>query len=253
MFANVRKKQGGEIRAAFIPRDDNYLILSADYSQIELRIMAELSGDKGLMDAFLQGADIHAATAAKIYKVDPSQVTPAMRDKAKMVYFGIPYGISAFGLQQRIDISRSEASELINNYFDKYPGVREHIDRTIQFARDNGYVATATGRRRYIRDTNSRNQGLRSAAERLAMNSPLQGTAADLLKLAMIKVYHALKDGGFKTKLLLTVHDEMVFDLNRSEQATVVPLIVECMRNALDMKVPIVVETGVGQNWFDAK
>ncbi len=248
----VRKERGREIRAAFIPRDENYLILSADYSQIELRIMAELSRDAGLMEAFLQAADIHAATAAKIYKVDPSQVTPPMRDKAKMVNFGIPYGISAFGLQQRIDISRSEANELIRNYFEKYPGVREYIDRTIQFARDNGYVVTATGRRRYLRDINSRNNGLRSAAERLAMNSPLQGTAADLLKLAMIKVHHALKSGGFKTKMLLTVHDEIVFDLHKSEQATAVPLIVECMRTALDMKVPILVETGIGPNWFAA-
>lgn len=249
----VRKERGREIRAAFIPRDENYLILSADYSQIELRIMAELSGDEGLIEAFMQGADIHNATAAKIFKVDPSQVTSAMRDKAKMVNFGIPYGISAFGLQQRIDISRGEASGLIHNYFEKYPGVRAYIDRTIEFARENGYVATATGRRRYVRDINSRNQGLRSAAERLAMNSPLQGTAADLLKLAMIKVHHALKSGGYQTKMLLTVHDEIVFDLHKSEQATVVPLIVECMATALPLKVPILVETGIGKNWFEAK
>ncbi len=249
----VRKERGREIRAAFIPRDENYLILSADYSQIELRIMAELSGDAGLMEAFDQGADIHTSTAAKIYKVDPADVTSAMRDKAKMVNFGIPYGISAFGLQQRIDITRGEANELINNYFEKYPGVREYIDRTILFARDNGYVSTITGRRRYIRDINSRNNGLRSAAERLAMNSPLQGTAADLLKLAMIKVHRVLKEGNFKTKMLLTVHDEIVFDLHKSEQSTAVPLIVDSMRTALPVRVPILVETGIGPNWFDAK
>lgn len=249
----VRKERGREIRAAFIPRDEDYLILSADYSQIELRIMAELSGDEGLMEAFVHGADIHASTAAKIFKVDPSEVTPAMRDKAKMVNFGIPYGISAFGLQQRIDISRGEAQELIDNYFEKYPGVRGYIDRTIKFAQDNGYVVTATGRRRYLRDINSRNHGLRNAAERLAMNSPLQGTAADLLKLAMIKVHRALKARGLKTKMLLTVHDEIVFDLHKQEHDTAIPLIVECMTTALPLRVPIVVETGVGANWLDAK
>jgi DNA polymerase-1 len=249
----IRKERGREIRAAFIPRDENYLILSADYSQIELRIMAELSGDEGLMEAFVQGADIHNSTAAKIYKVNPDQVTPAMRDKAKMVNFGIPYGISAFGLQQRIDISRAEATELIDNYFEKYPGVRAYIDKTIAFCRENGFVETITGRKRFIRDINSRNQGLKSAAERLAMNSPLQGTAADLLKLAMIKVHQALRDGGFQTKMLLTVHDEIVFDLHKSEQESATALIVECMTTALPLHVPIVVETGVGINWLEAK
>lgn len=249
----IRKERGREIRAAFIPRDENYLILSADYSQIELRIMAELSGDEGLMEAFVQGADIHNSTAAKIYKVNPDQVTPAMRDKAKMVNFGIPYGISAFGLQQRIDISRAEATELIDNYFEKYPGVRAYIDKTIEFCRENGFVETITGRKRFIRDINSRNQGLKSAAERLAMNSPLQGTAADLLKLAMIKVHKALRDGGFKTKMLLTVHDEIVFDLHKSEKDSATALIVECMTTALPLRVPIVVETGIGENWLKAK
>jgi DNA polymerase-1 len=249
----VRKERGREIRAAFIPRDKDYSILSADYSQIELRIMAELSGDEGLMEAFDQGADIHTTTAAKIYKVEPDQVTSAMRDKAKMVNFGIPYGISAFGLQQRIDISRGEANDLIRSYFEKYPGVRAYIDRTIESCREKGYVETLMGRRRYIRDINSRNQGLRSAAERLAMNSPLQGTAADLLKLAMIKVHQALRDGGFRTKMLLTVHDEIVFDLHKSEQETAVPLIVACMTTALPLRVPLRVETGIGPNWFEAK
>ncbi len=249
----IRKERGREIRAAFVPRDENYLILSADYSQIELRIMAELSGDEGLMEAFSQGADIHRATAAKIFHVAPDAVTPAMRDKAKMVNFGIPYGISAFGLQQRIDISRGEASELINNYFEKYPGVRTYINRTIEACREKGFVETLMGRRRYIRDINSRNQGLRSAAERLAMNSPLQGTAADLLKLAMIKVHRGLRERGFRTKMLLTVHDEIVFDLHKSEQDSAVPLIVDCMTRALPLKVPLRVDTGVGRNWFEAK
>ncbi len=248
----VRKERGREIRAAFVPRDDDYLILSADYSQIELRIMAELSGDAAMIDAFSQGIDIHAVTAAKVFKVEPDQVTRDMRDKAKAVNFGIIYGISAFGLQQRLNIPRAEANDLIQNYFEKYPAVREYIDRTIEACREKGFVQTATGRRRYIRDINSRNFTLRSAAERLAMNSPLQGTAADLLKLAMIKVHRALKEGSYQTKMLLTVHDEIVFDLHRSEEETAVPLIVECMKTALPMRVSIVVETGTGKNWLEA-
>jgi DNA polymerase-1 len=248
----VRKERGREIRAAFVPRDDDYLILSADYSQIELRIMAELSGDEGMIEAFTQGLDIHTATAAKVFKVPTESVTREMRDKAKTVNFGIIYGISAFGLQQRLNIPRAEANELIDNYFEKYPGVRRYIDRTLESCRQLGYVQTATGRRRYIRDINSRNFTLRSAAERLAMNSPLQGTAADLLKLAMIQVHRALKAGAFKTKMLLTVHDEIVFDMHRSEQQTVIPRIVECMRTALPMRVPIVVETGTGKNLLEA-
>jgi len=248
----IRKQRGKEIRAAFIPRSDEFQILSADYSQIELRIMAHLSRDPGMMDAFVDGTDIHAVTASKVYKVDITDVTREMRDKAKTVNFGIIYGISAFGLQQRLNIPRKEANELIENYFEKYPGVKTYIDRTIEFARENGYVSTQTGRRRYIRDINSRNYSLRSAAERLAMNSPIQGTAADMLKLAMIKVHRVLKDGGFKTMMLLTVHDEIVFDMDREEETTVKPLIQSAMVGALDMDVPIVVEMGVGNNWLEA-
>ncbi len=248
----VRKERGREIRAAFVPRNEEYLILSADYSQIELRIMAELSGDEAMLQAFRSGLDIHAATASKVFKVPLDQVTREMRDKSKAVNFGIIYGISSFGLQQRLDIPRQEAADLIENYFAQYPGVRAYIDRTVQCARDQGYVQTVTGRRRAIRDINSRNHTLRSAAERLAMNSPLQGTAADLLKLAMIQVHRALRQGNFQTKMLLTVHDEIVFDLHRSEQETVIPVIVEAMQTALPMRVPIVVETGVGENWLAA-
>jgi DNA polymerase-1 len=175
-----------------------------------------------------------------------------MRDKAKTVNFGIIYGISAFGLQQRLNIPRSEASELINNYFEKYPGVRAYIDRTIALAKDQGYVATRTGRRRYIRDINSRSRTVVAAAERLAMNSPIQGTAADILKLAMIKVYRALREGGFETKMVLTVHDEIVFDMFRKEQQAVMPIIQQAMTSALPMSVPIVVEMGVGSNWLEA-
>lgn len=248
----IRKERGREIRAAFVPRDDDYLILSADYSQIELRIMAELSQDEGMMEAFQTGTDIHATTASKVYKVDFEDVTREMRDKAKTVNFGIIYGISAFGLQQRLNIPRKEANDLIKNYYEKYPGVQAYIDKTIEFAKEAGYVTTQSGRRRYLRDINSRNHSLRRAAERLAMNSPIQGTAADMLKLAMIKVFNALRDGGFQTKMLLTVHDEIVFDLHKDEEETAPPLIVECMKTALPMKVPIDVEYGIGQNWLEA-
>ncbi|QDV68764.1 DNA polymerase I [Rosistilla carotiformis] len=248
----IRKARGKEIRAAFVPRDDDYLILSADYSQIELRIMAELSQDAGMIEAFTSGEDIHTVTASKVYKVDLADVTREMRDKAKTVNFGILYGISAFGLQQRLNIPRGEASALIDNYFEKYPGVQTYIDATIAFAKEHGYVVTKTGRRRYLRDITSRNHSARTASERLAMNSPIQGTAADMLKLAMIKVHAALKAADMKTKMLLTVHDEIVFDLHKSEQESAVPLIEEAMRTAFPMSVPIVVETGVGKNWLEA-
>jgi DNA polymerase-1 len=248
----IRKERGRDIRAAFVPRDDDHLLLSADYSQIELRVMAELCGDESMMQAFVDGDDIHTITASKVYKVNVEDVTREMRDKAKTVNFGIIYGISAFGLQQRLNIPRGEASELIKNYFEKYPGVQRYIDETIALAKENGYVATQSGRRRYIRDINSRSRTVAAAAERLAMNSPIQGTAADMLKLAMIRVHQALRVGGFKTKMVLTVHDEIVFDMLKSEQQAVMPVIEEAMKTALPMKVPIVVEMGVGENWLQA-
>jgi DNA polymerase I len=248
----VRKQRGREIRAAFVPRDENHLLLSADYSQIELRIIAALSGDAAMLDAFAQGADVHRVTAAKVYGVALDDVTREMRDKAKMVNFGIIYGISAFGLQQRLNIPRGEATELIEGYFKQYPGVQVWIDETIEFAKKHGYVQTQTGRRRYLRDIDSRNKSLAKAAERLAMNSPIQGTAADMLKLAMIKVFHALRDGGFHTKMLLTVHDEIVFDMVKSEQADVMPVIEDAMQTAMPIAVPIEVEMGVGANWLEA-
>ncbi|HBE71853.1 MAG TPA: DNA polymerase I [Planctomycetaceae bacterium] len=248
----IRKARGREIRAAFVPRSDEFLLLSADYSQVELRIMADLSGDPGMIEAFQNDEDIHAITAAKVFKVDLNDVTRQMRDKAKTVNFGILYGISAFGLQQRLNIPRFEASELISNYFEKYPMVRQYIDETIAFAKEEGYVKTQTGRRRYLRDINSRSRAVASTAERLAMNSPIQGTAADILKLAMISVHEMLTTGGYRTKMLLTVHDEIVFDLHREEQQELVPEIVRRMSSVLDMKVPLKVETGVGNNWLEA-
>lgn len=248
----IRKARGREIRAAFVPRSGDFLLLSADYSQVELRIMADLSGDPGMIEAFQNDEDIHAITAAKVFKVDLEDVTREMRDKAKTVNFGILYGISAFGLQQRLNIPRFEASELISNYFEKYPMVRKYIDDTIEFAKAEGYVKTQTGRRRYLRDINSRSRAVASTAERLAMNSPIQGTAADILKLAMISVHELLTGGSYRTRMLLTVHDEIVFDLHREEQEELVPLIAERMSSVLDMKVPLKVETGVGNNWLEA-
>ena len=248
----VRKERGKDIRAAFVPRDDQHLILSADYSQIELRVMAELSGDQGMLEAFQNGEDIHTVTASKVYKVEVDEVTREMRDKAKTVNFGIIYGISAFGLQQRLNIPRHEAAELIENYFEKYPGVQAYIDSTIGFAKENGFVATTTGRRRYIRDINSKSRNVVNAAERLAMNSPIQGTAADMLKIAMIRTHKALIEGGFSTKMVLTVHDEIVFDMAIAEQSRVMPVIEASMKTTLPMRVPIEVELGVGRNWLEA-
>lgn len=248
----VRKERGREIRAAFVPRDDDHLLLAADYSQIELRIMAELSGDEAMKQAFMEGTDIHSVTASRVYGVDFDDVTREMRDKAKMVNFGIIYGISAFGLQQRLNIPRAEANELIDGYFDKYPGVQKWIDATIEQAKADGYVQTQTGRRRYLRDINSRSASLANAAKRLAQNTPVQGTAADMLKLAMIKVHAALAAGDFQTKMLLTVHDEIVFDMLRSEEDRVKPVIEQAMKEALPMSVPVVVELGTGENWLQA-
>lgn len=248
----IRKQRGREIRAAFVPRSDDYLILSADYSQIELRVMADLSGDPAMIDAFRNNVDIHAVTAAKVYGVPVGLVTREMRNKAKTVNFGIIYGISAFGLQQRLNIPRAEAAGLIRNYFIEYPEVKNYIDATIQFARQHGYVQTRTGRRRYLRDINSRSRTAVAAAERLAMNSPIQGTAADILKLAMIRVHQALRAGKFMTKMLLTVHDEIVFDLYKNEQDEVRPVIEQAMAGAFEMRVPLVVEMGCGENWLAA-
>jgi DNA polymerase-1 len=248
----VRKERGREIRAAFVPRDEDHLILSADYSQVELRIMAALSGDEGMLEAFHSKTDIHTATAAKVYKVGLDEVDREMRSKAKMVNFGILYGISAFGLQQRLNIPRREASELIDNYYENHPAVQAYIDKTIAFAEEHGYVKTQTGRRRELRDINSRSKTIKNQAERLAMNSPIQGTAADMLKLAMIKVHHALREGDFKTKMLLTVHDELVFDMHKAEAETVMPVIEEAMKTALPLDCPIEVEMGTGANWLEA-
>lgn len=248
----IRTEMGRQIRKAFVPRNDEYLLLAADYSQIELRVAAELSRDEGMMATFVEGEDIHSATAMKIYNVDADGVTSEMRRRAKTVNFGIIYGISAFGLGERLNISRAQAQELIDAYFEKFPGTVKYMEDTVKFAEEHGFVETLSGRRRYLRDINSRNKTTKRGEERNAINSRIQGTAADMIKLAMSKIQNTLRENNFKTLMLLQVHDELVFDLHKSEEDTVPPIIAECMRTALPMTVPIEVEIGIGENWLEA-
>lgn len=248
----IRTEQGKEIRKAFVPRDKDHLLLSADYSQIELRVIASISQETAMIEAFKSGVDIHTATAAKVYGVFLEMVTPEMRRKAKMVNFGIAYGISAFGLSQRLGIPRKEAAEIIDHYFGQYPAISRYMTSTIEFARSHGYVETVTGRRRYIRDIQSANATVRSAAERNAINAPIQGTAADMIKLAMVNIHRELRTRNLKTRMILQVHDELVFDLLREEQAEVMALVEEKMRTAIPLAVPIVVEMGAGNTWLEA-
>ncbi len=248
----IRTERGREVRKAFVPRNENFTLVSADYSQIELRIIAELSGDEGMIGAFHGGHDIHSATAAKVYEVPLEEVTGDMRRNAKMVNFGIIYGISAFGLSERLNIPRKEASGIIDNYFNQYPKVKLYMDQSIVNARTKGYVETIMGRRRYLRDINSANATVRGFAERNAINAPIQGSAADMIKIAMIHIHNDLKKMNFKTKMLLQVHDELVFDVPLEELESVQPVILERMRNAIPMKVPIEVGIGHGKNWLEA-
>jgi DNA polymerase-1 len=248
----IRRERGQEIRKAFIPRGKDYKLLSADYSQIELRIIASISKEAAMIEAFKTGADIHTATAAKVYGVFPEMVTAEMRRKAKMVNYGIAYGISAFGLAQRLSIPRKEAAEIIDNYFKQFPGIRRYMDETIQFARDKGYVETVTGRRRYLRDVRSSNSTVRGSAERNAINAPIQGTAADMIKIAMVHIHNELRRRNLKTKMLLQVHDELVFDLYAPEEPEVRALVEEKMRDAIPLAVTVDVEMGVGENWLEA-
>ncbi|MGA0332744.1 MAG: DNA polymerase I [Kiritimatiellia bacterium] len=248
----IRTERGKEIRRAFVARGGDFELLAADYSQIELRLMAHLSGDEGMCEAFRRGQDIHAATAAGVYGVPLEEVTGDMRRKAKMVNFGIIYGISAFGLSQRLAIPREEASDIIKAYFAKYPGVKRFMDRIVEDCRARGYVETMAGRRRKIRDIDSKNQTLRQAAERTAINSPIQGSAADMIKKAMISIDRLLDEGGFRTRLLLQVHDELVFDLHREEADSLLPRIQSAMENALPLSIPVEVEMGRGLNWLEA-
>src|SRR5262249_42322375 len=230
----IRTERGQEIRKAFVPRNEEYLLLSADYSQIELRIIAALSREAGLLEAFKTGVDVHTATAAKVYGLPLDLVTPEMRRKAKMVNYGIAYGISAFGLAQRLGIPRKEGAVIIEQYFKQFPRIRHFMDDTIAFARKHGYVETVTGRRRYIRDITSLNNTVRGGAERNAINAPIQGTAADMIKLAMINIHRELTRRNLKTRMLLQVHDELVFDLFPSEENEVRPIIEEKMKGAIE-------------------
>lgn len=248
----IRTERGQQVRKAFIPRDKDHVLFSADYSQIELRIIAALSNDDGMISAFRQKQDIHTATASKVFGVAPGEVDRNMRSKAKAVNFGIAYGQTAFGLGQGLGISRTEAQEIINNYFKEFPGIKRYMDEAIAFARENGYAKTMLGRRRYLKDITSGNQTVRGFAERNAINMPIQGTAADMIKVAMVRIHEAMKKGKMRSKMILQVHDELVFDVPKDELSDLKPLVTELMENALDIGIPVVVESGAGENWLEA-
>ena len=248
----IRSRLGQEIRKAFVPRDDGFALLSADYSQIELRVIAALSRETTMIEALKSGADIHVATAARVFGVPQNEVTLEMRERCKMVNYGIAYGMSAFGLAQRLGIPRREAAAIIAHYFAQFPGIRKYMTDTIEFARRHGYVETITGRRRYLRDIGSSNATTRNAAERLAINTPIQGTAADMIKLAMIQIHRDLVARRLESRMILQVHDELVFDLYQPEKEEVMALVEERMKTAIALEVPIVVEMGVGNNWLEA-
>jgi DNA polymerase I len=250
----VRTERGREIRKAFVPRDEDHILLSADYSQIELRIVAAISGDPAMCEAFRLGKDIHTATAAKVYGIEEDAVTKEMRYKAKSVNFGIIYGQGAFGLADNLGISRTEAKTIIDNYKKQFGNIQRYMDDTINYAREHGYVTTLMGRKRWLKDINSSNFTVRGFAERNAINSPIQGTAADMIKMAMIKVHEEFKKQGFRSKMVLQVHDELVFDAYREEAEIIKPIILECMKSALPLPngVPVEAEIGGGLNWLEA-
>lgn len=248
----IRTEKGRQIRSAFVPRSKEYLFMSADYSQIELRIAASFAKDETMIEAFRNKRDIHATTAAKVFKVALEKVTPDMRRKAKEVNFGILYGSTAFGLSQNLGITRTEASEIIESYFTEFSAIKRYMDDSINFARDKEYVETILGRRRYLRDINSRNITTRGFAERNAINAPIQGSAADIIKIAMILIHKWLEREKLKTKMTMQVHDELVFDLHKDEQDIVKPKVMELMRSAVILEVPMEVEVGIGENWLEA-
>jgi len=248
----IRTEKGREIRKAFVPRNENFILLSADYSQIELRIVASISGDQSMIADFQSGLDIHTATASKIYHIHPDQVSKEMRRNAKAVNFGIIYGMSAFGLSERLNISRKEGSEVIRQYFEQYPGIRTYMHSTIAFAKSHGYVETMMKRRRYLRDINSGNATVRGFSERNAINAPIQGTAADMIKIAMIDIHRELEQRKMKSKMILQVHDELVFDVLKKEEQEVKEMVMKGMQNALKLEVPVIVEMNTGKNWLEA-
>ena len=248
----VRDDMGRRIRKAFIPSDDDHLLLSADYSQVELRLMAHLSGDESLISAFEHGEDIHAATAAKLFNKTLDEVTSEERRRAKTANFGIIYGISAFGLSQRLEIPRKEAKEIIDGYFASYPGVKKYMDNVVEKAKEEGFVSTIFGRRRYLNDIASHNAIARGLAERNAVNAPIQGSAADIMKIAMINVHRRFAAEGIRSRVILQVHDELVVDMLRSEQERVTAIVTECMESAAQLKVRLIADAGVGGNWLEA-
>jgi DNA polymerase-1 len=250
----VRLEQGRLIRKAFVPEEDNSVLLSSDYSQIELRVLAHISGDEHLIDAFKHGADIHTSTAMRVFNIEkPEDVTPNDRRNAKAVNFGVVYGISDFGLSNNLGISRKEAKAYIETYFERYPGIKDYMERVVREARDKGYVETLFKRRREIPDINSRNFNVRGFAERTAINSPIQGSAADILKIAMIHLDQALEAGAYKTKMLLQVHDEIVLQVPSDELAAIKELVKETMESAIELAVPLEADENEGKTWYEAK
>lgn len=248
----VRTEEGRKIRKAFVTGDPDFCFFSADYSQVELRLMAHLSGDDALRGAFLHGEDVHAETAAKIYRVPLGEVTPEMRRRAKTANFGIIYGISAWGLAERLRISRKEGKELIDGYFELYPGVKRYMETSVEKARRQGYVETIMGRRRYLRDINSRNAVVRGVAERNAVNAPIQGSAADIIKKAMIQIHARMRQAGMRSRMILQVHDELDFKCYRPEFDELKALVVDCMEHVVSLSIPLTVSTGFGENWYEA-
>ncbi|PHX62447.1 MAG: DNA polymerase I, partial [Flavobacteriales bacterium] len=248
----IRTERGKQIRKAFIARNENYTLVSADYSQIELRIIAALCGEENMIAAFKNNEDIHKSTAAKVFNIPLEEVTSAQRSHAKTVNFGIVYGVSAFGLSNQTNLSRKESAELIDAYYKTYPKLKSFISHQVDFARENGYVETISGRRRYLKDINSANAIVRGGAERNAVNAPIQGSAADIIKIAMINIHKKLKSENWQSKMLLQVHDELVFDVHNSELQKIQPMIKFEMENAFKMIVPLEVEIGSGKNWLEA-
>jgi DNA polymerase-1 len=248
----IRTERGREIRKAFVPRNDKFVLLSADYSQIELRLIAHISGDEAMQEAFRHGIDIHTATAARIYNIDISEVTKEMRRNAKTVNFGIIYGISAFGLSERLNIPRREAAEIISQYFERFAGIKRYMDEIITFAREHGYVETIKKRRRYLRDINSGNAIVRGFAERNAINAPIQGSSADMIKIAMISIQREFERLKLKSRMIMQVHDELVFDVHQDEVETVKPVIERLMKSAIELSIPVEVEMSTGSNWLEA-
>ncbi|HWI55234.1 MAG TPA: DNA polymerase, partial [Desulfobacteria bacterium] len=249
----IRMEEGRRIRRVFVPAEEGSLLVAADYSQIELRVLADISGDESFIEAFRNGEDIHTHTASEVFGVPDHEVTRQMRDSAKAVNFGIVYGISDFGLARNINVTRKEAHEYIESYFKRYPGIKRFMEDIVVKAREQGYVSTVLNRRRYLPDIFSTNFNVRSFGERTAMNTPIQGSAADIIKLAMVRVAAALREEKLRTKMLLQVHDELIFEVPQAELDGVIPLIRDCMENAFSLSVPLVVDMKKGPNWYDMK